>query len=65
MREKLATRVKRVREKKTKKGKESIFIDCHLLLQGLLHSKHVPLSLLLQDLQEMKNKMEEDEEELT
>ena len=37
---------------------------CHLLLQVLLHFKHVSLSLQLHDLQEMKNTMEEEEEEL-
>ena len=51
---KLAKHVKEVKEKKTRRGKERPFIDCHLLLQALLLSTHVPLSLLLQDLQEME-----------
>ena len=65
MREKLAKHVKGVREKKTKRGKERIFYNCHLLLQALLLFNHVPLSLLLQDLQEMENTKEEEEEQLT
>ena len=64
MREKLATHVKKVREK-TKRGKESTFIACHLLLQALLHSKHVSLSLLLQDLKENEKYKEKEEEKLT
>ena len=58
----MAKYVKGVREKKTKREP---FIACHFLLQELLLSNHVSLSLILQDLQEMKNTMEEEEEELT
>ena len=58
----LATHVKGVREENKDKLREHPFIDCHLLLQALLLPNHVPLSLLVQDLQEMKNIKEEEEE---
>ena len=61
MREELATHIKGVR--KQREAKRARFIACHLLLQALLHSKHVSLSLLLQDLQEIKDTNEEEEEE--
>ena len=61
MRERLAKHVKRVREKKIKRGQREPFINYHLLLQELLLSNHIPLSLLIQDLQEMKNIKEEEE----
>ena len=52
---KLTKYVKGVREKKIREIKREPFIDCHLPLQALLFFTHVPLSFLLQDVQEMKN----------
>ena len=57
----LAKHVKEVREENKDKLKVP-FIDCQLLLQALLLSNHVPLSLLLQDLQEMENTKEDEVE---
>ena len=62
MREKLATYVKELERRKYREAKRAPFIDCHLLLQALLLPNHVPLSLLLQDLQEIENTKEKEEE---
>ena len=40
-------------------------MDCHIILQALLLPNHVPLSLLLEDLQEIENTKEEEEATLT
>ena len=65
MREKLATHVKEIGEKKTLRGKESTFHRLSPSITSTLASQHVPLSLsLIQDLQEMKNTREEEEEKL-
>ena len=52
---KLAKHVKKAREKKTDRDKERAFRRVLPLLQVLLLSNHVPVSLLLQDLKEMKS----------
>jgi len=65
MRRKLAKHVKGVREKKTSRDKKRTFHKCHPPLQSLLLSSYVLLSFLLHDLEEMKNTIEEEEEQLT
>ena len=55
---------KELKRRKQGEIKRASFIDCHILLQALLLSNHVPHSLLLQDLQEIENTKEEEEEKL-
>ena len=55
MREKLATHVKKVREKEIKRGKERTFYRLSSSILRTLAFQPIPLSLLLQDLQERKN----------
>ena len=63
---KLAKHVKGVREKKIKRGKERIFYRLSLSIKSTLTFQPcTTLSLLLQDLQEMKNTKEKEEEQLT
>ena len=64
MREKTSYTCKRdLERRKHREVKRAPFIDCHLLLHALLHSKHVPLSPYYK-IYKMENTREEEEEKL-